>query len=59
MVKAIGCSKDELCMACITGKYPTPMAQQIADEMKEKFLKGYREQGRIYEDGHPSQTIQW
>ena len=59
MVKAIGCSKDELCLACITGKYPTPVAQQIADDMKQKFLKGYKEQGRIYETGDASQNIQW
>ncbi len=59
LVKAIGCTKDELCLACITGKYPTPVAQQIADDMKQKFLKGYKEQGRIYETGDTSQNIQW
>jgi hypothetical protein len=36
-------------MACITGKYPTPLAQSIADEMKARFLNGYKEKGRIYE----------
>jgi uncharacterized protein (DUF2249 family) len=36
-------------MACITGEYPTPLAQKMADEMKEKFFKGYQEKGRIYE----------
>jgi uncharacterized protein (DUF2249 family) len=36
-------------MACITGKYPTPLAQKMADEMKQKFLSGYQEKGRIYE----------
>jgi uncharacterized protein (DUF2249 family) len=38
-----------LCLGCITGKYPTPMAQKLADEMKERFEKGYNETGRIYE----------
>jgi hypothetical protein len=36
-------------MACLTGKYPTPLAQKIADEMKKRFLKGYEETGRLYE----------
>jgi hypothetical protein len=36
-------------MACVTGKYPTPLAQRMADEMKQKFLKGYEEKNRIYE----------
>ena len=49
LVKATGCRKDELCLGCITGKYPTPLAQQVADEMKKKFLQGYVEKGRIYE----------
>jgi amidophosphoribosyltransferase len=49
LVKATGLSKDELCLGCITGKYPTPMAQRLADEMKERFENGYNEKGRIYE----------
>jgi hypothetical protein len=36
-------------MACITGRYPTPLAQKIADTMKQKFLEGYEETGRLYE----------
>jgi len=48
-VKATGFKKDQLCLACVTGKYPTPLAQRIADEMKKKFLKGYEEKGRPYE----------
>jgi len=49
LVKATGLSRNELCLACITGKYPTPMAQKRADEMKEKFDNGYKETGRICE----------
>jgi len=49
LVKATGLSKNELCLGCITGKYPTPIAQKLADEMKERFEKGYKETGRIYE----------
>jgi len=48
-VKSIGLSEDELCLACVTGKYPTPLAQKIADDMKERFLKGHQETGRVYE----------
>jgi amidophosphoribosyltransferase len=49
LVEATGLSRNELCLGCITGKYPTPMAQKLADEMKERFEKGYKETGRIYE----------
>jgi len=59
LVKATGCTKNELCMACITGKYPTPLAQKMADEMKKKFIHGYQEKGRIYEAGSESQGVQW
>jgi amidophosphoribosyltransferase len=49
LVRATGQTHDELCLACITGKYPTPLAQKMADEMKQKFLNGYEEKARIYE----------
>jgi amidophosphoribosyltransferase len=49
LVRATGLTRDQLCLACITGKYPTPLAQKLADEMKTKFLNGYEEKGRIYE----------
>ncbi len=42
-------TKDELCLACVTGKYPTPCAQKMADAMKSRFQAGYEEKGRIYE----------
>lgn len=49
LIRATGFSKDQLCLACITGKYPTPLAQKIAEGMKKKFLEGYEEPGRLYE----------
>lgn len=52
-VKATGLSKNQLCLGCVTGKYPTPMAQKLADEMKERFERGYKEPGRIYEVALP------
>jgi amidophosphoribosyltransferase len=54
LVRATGESHDDLCMACITGKYPTPLAQKMADEMKTRFLSGYKEKGRIYEQNEPA-----
>jgi amidophosphoribosyltransferase len=49
LVRATGVGRDQLCLACVTGKYPTPLAQKMADEMKTRFLNGYQEKGRIYE----------
>jgi amidophosphoribosyltransferase len=54
LVRATGQAPNELCIACVTGKYPTPLAQKMADEMRHKFLNGYEEKSRIYElDGTP------
>jgi amidophosphoribosyltransferase len=33
LLDAIGFPKHETCLACLTGQYPTPLAQKIADEM--------------------------
>jgi amidophosphoribosyltransferase len=49
LVRAICKPRDQLCLACVTGKYPTPFAQKMAAETKKKFLNGYKERGRIYE----------
>lgn len=49
LVKATGFTREQLCLACVTGKYPTPLAQKIADEMKKRFMEGYEEAGRLYE----------
>jgi len=42
LIDAIGSSRDELCLACLTGEYPTPMAQAIADQMKGRVTQGRR-----------------
>jgi amidophosphoribosyltransferase len=49
LVQATGQTEDQLCLACVTGRYPTPCAQKMADAMKRKFLEGYQEKTRIYE----------
>ncbi len=56
LVKATGFKQDELCMACLTGKYPTPLAQKIADVMKKRFSEGYEETGRLYEIEEAAKT---
>ena len=50
LIRATGKTEDELCLACVTGKYPTPCAQKMADAMKKRFQEGYEEKGRIYEN---------
>ena len=50
LVDATGKNENDLCLACVTGKYPTPCAQKIADAMKKRFIDGYEEKGRIYEN---------
>jgi amidophosphoribosyltransferase len=48
-IKAIGLQKSELCLACLTGTYPTPLAQELADEQRLRYEQGTREVGRVYE----------
>ena len=49
LIQATGQTENQLCLACITGKYPTSCAQRMADVMKKRFIQGYEEKGRIYE----------
>jgi len=48
-VKATGMRRDELCFGCVTGHYPTPLADKLAKKMREQFERGYPETGRLYE----------
>ena len=48
-IRAIGLKENDLCTACLTGRYPTPLAQKLVDEKRAKFEKGLDEKGRIYE----------
>lgn len=41
-IKSIGLTENELCTACLNGKYPTPMAQKIADEKRKIFKQGMK-----------------
>jgi amidophosphoribosyltransferase len=49
LIGATGQTESQLCLACVTGKYPTPCAQKMSDVMKKRFLEGYEEKNRIYE----------
>ncbi|MBN2042562.1 MAG: amidophosphoribosyltransferase [Candidatus Aenigmarchaeota archaeon] len=42
LVDAVGLKKSYICMACLTGEYPTPMAQKISDRMKTQKTLGKR-----------------
>jgi amidophosphoribosyltransferase len=48
-VKATGMRTEELCLGCVTGRYPTPLAQRLARWMRRRFESGHKETGRIYE----------
>ena len=39
LIAATGQTKDQLCLACINGEYPTPCAQKMADVMKQRFVE--------------------
>jgi len=57
LVRATGLNRDQLCLGCVTGKYPTPLAQKIADEMKKRFMEGHEETGRLYEIEEAIQNV--
>jgi amidophosphoribosyltransferase len=40
---------DQLCLGCISNKYPTPHADKIANEIRDALFKGEKEIGRAYE----------
>ena len=44
---AVGTSN--LCLACVTGGYPTPYAQKLAEEGRKLALEGRRAEGRLFE----------
>ena len=48
-VKATGMSRDVLCFGCVTGEYPTQMANKLSRDMKASIDMGEKENGRIYE----------
>lgn len=47
VARAIGLESQQLCQACITGRYPTSCGQQLAQIALDNYRKGV--QGRTYE----------
>jgi amidophosphoribosyltransferase len=47
VARAIGLDADQLCRACITGVYPTPCGQKLAEKAQENHRQGLC--GRTYE----------
>jgi len=48
-IKETGMRRDQLCIGCISNKYPTPTADKIASDIREELAKGGEEKGRAYE----------
>ncbi len=52
LVESIGIKQDRLCLACVTGKYPSRMAQEMADRIRNQYsseLKSAACEKRVYE----------
>lgn len=48
-VKATGMSREKLCLGCVTGEYPTQMANKLSCDMRTFIERGEKENRRIYE----------
>jgi amidophosphoribosyltransferase len=48
IARAIGFDSDQLCQACITGRYPTPAGQELYELALENVRNG-QDSGRTYE----------
>ena len=48
-IEATGFKRDELCLGCLKGQYPTPLAKKLVDEARAKFESRERQTRRIYE----------
>jgi amidophosphoribosyltransferase len=48
-LEATGMSRVDLCLGCVTGEYPTQMANELSRDMETSIEIGGEENGRIYE----------
>lgn len=48
-IKATGLSRNQICLGCVTEDYPTPLAQEMAENFKSMFERGVDTSDRIYE----------
>jgi len=51
-INATGMRKNQLCLGCLTGEYPTPMADRMSKEMRARLSLGEKESTRIYESSY-------
>ena len=51
LIRAIGLPKNELCLACLTGNYPTQVGARTFKEEQYRFRKGIKTNKRSYECG--------
>jgi amidophosphoribosyltransferase len=51
LVRALKKPKEDLCLACLTGKYPTPEGQKLYSKALIDYKKGKKGSGRAYECG--------
>ena len=56
LVEAIGIPQDQLCLGCVTGRYPTPTAQKLADTIRQKYGRTSKSAERIYERSNKTAT---
>jgi amidophosphoribosyltransferase len=52
LVEAIGIKQEQLCLACVTGKYPSRIAQEMAARIHDQFsteTKSTGQEKRVYE----------
>ncbi|MEK6808543.1 MAG: amidophosphoribosyltransferase [Nanoarchaeota archaeon] len=49
LVRAIDLPKEELCLACLNGDYPTKWGRKLYKDSLEKFNKGTNEEKRDYQ----------
>jgi amidophosphoribosyltransferase len=48
-IKETGMRRDQLCLGCISNKYPTPKADELAVNIRQELARGAIEKGRVYE----------
>lgn len=49
-IEETGMRPDQLCLGCITNKYPTTRANELSQKMLQQLKEGKTEKGRIYEN---------
>lgn len=59
-VEATGLHRNQLCLGCVTGEYPTHMANRLSHDMRARIENEEKEGGRIYEQairGHQQRVM--